>query len=289
MVLGLLVLCATVLVTVSQAALRRAVEARGVQEALQRRWGVVSCRRAVLENAEVILARAEALRKRPVAVMNSVVRLGDVEFELVIADEQAKANVNSVLGNSDVVRAETRIREALAGSGLGNEVKIRATYGPIIAPIEQRDGALRVDGLGQVFDDVSPARLIRRAGGKVAPVELLTCWGSGAVNVRRASEEAIRLAGGRSITRVEVNRLIEARDAVFAGRRGEVPAGERLRGLMAETASESVKNKGNLGLVETSSCHSVWIITRGGRREWYDLGVMDRSNPDRPVMYTHSW
>ena len=41
--------------------------------------------------------------------------------------------------------------------------------------------------------------------------------------------------------------------------------------------SESIKNRGNLGLVENSSCHSMWIISRTGRRDGYDLFVIDQA------------
>ena len=306
MTLGLLVLCATMLVTVSHAALRHASAARAARDELQRRWGAASCREAVLPNAEVILATAEAARRRPVPVLSTAVRLGGQEFELVVSDEQAKANVNAVLANADVSRAETRVRNALAGSGLANEVRIRPTYGAIVEPVGvvTEGASLRVEGLGQIFDDVRPARLLRPIpGSKVAPAEMLTCWGTGAVNARRASAAALSLAAGRSITQVEINRIVEARDAVFAGRRVEPSGqdgdpgtpgaprtpGERFRGLLHATASESLKNKGNLGLVQTSACHSLWIVTRGRAGEWYDLAVLDRSNPDRPELRTQSW
>src|SRR5688572_8165645 len=165
MTLALLVLCATMLVTVSHAALRHASAARAARDELQRRWGAVSCREAVLPNAEVILATAEATRRRPVPVLATVVRLGGHEFELVVSDEQAKANVNAVLANADLTRAETRIRNALAGSGLANEVRIRPTYGSIVEPVGAvaESASLRVAGLGQVFDEVEPARVLRAA------------------------------------------------------------------------------------------------------------------------------
>jgi hypothetical protein len=303
MTLGLLVLCATLLVTVSRAALRHAGAARAAGQELQRRWGALSCRRAVLPHAEVILATAEAARRRPMPVVATTVRLGDVEFELVVSDEQAKANVNAILANADVPRTETRIRQALGGSGLGNEVRIRATYGAVVVPVvDPRQGGGQagesfsptVSGFGQVFEEVPPARLVRRpAGGKFAPADVLTCWGSGAVNARRASDAALSLAGGRSVTQVEINRLIEARERLFHERRVETregqPPGEQFGALLQATASESVKNKGNLGLVETSACHSLWVVTRNGRREWYDLAVLDRTNRQRPVTFSQSW
>jgi hypothetical protein len=310
MTLALLVLSATMLVTLSRAALRHAGAARSARDDLQRRWGALSCRRAVLAHAETILATAEAARKKPVPALVAAVRLGDLQFELIVADEQAKANVNAILANADVPRAQTRIRQALAGFGLANDVKIRPTYGRVSAPLLDsaradappgNDLSLTVGGWGQVFDDVAPPRLVRRpAGGKFAPAEILTCWGGGAVNARRAPDAALALAAGRSLTQVEINRLIDTRDALFQPRPLTLPPSEaspgqprspaeRFGALLQSTASESLKNKGNLALVEMSSCHSLWIITRSSHREWYDLAVLDRTNPQRPVTFSQSW
>ena len=85
MTLALLVLCATMLVTVSRASMRHALAARSAQEDLQRRWGALSCRKAVLQNAEALLSAAEARHKKPIPVLATAVRLGDVEFEFAAA------------------------------------------------------------------------------------------------------------------------------------------------------------------------------------------------------------
>lgn len=308
MVLALLVISATLLVAVSRAAGRSALAARGACEELQRRWGVASCRKAVLPYAEQILSALEQERHRPAPNFAVSVQLGSQTFEMILADEQAKANVNAILESANVSRSETRIRQGLAGFGLANRIKLRPTLGGVIeipepvesttqpAPATQpvKPLTLRVDGWGQVFDGVGPGQLLGpMPGAKGAAFDLLTCWGNGAINVRRTTEAALGLAAGTSVTRVQIGRLLEARDALYAKRTsdnfsGESPA-DKFKDAMVKTAGASLAGKGNLGLTEGSKCHSLWIISRTGRRDGYDLFVSDETNERRPVVWAYSW
>jgi hypothetical protein len=306
MVLALLVLAATLLVAVSRAAGRSALVARSAEDDLQHRWGVVSCRKAVLPYIETILTSLEQERRRPVARFDMAVRLGSYTFDLILADEQAKANVNAMLEEADATRAETRIRQGLSGSGLGNRIRLRPTVGEAVVAVRatattapttrptRSAAAPAVASWGQVFDDVPPGQLLRPIpGGRLAPVDLLTSWGGGAMNVRRASDAALTLAAGRSLTGAQIGRLIDARDKLWEKRTGdrgfdESPA-EKLKALITKTIGESLRNKGNLGLIEGSTCHSLWVITRSGRRDWYDAFVSEESEPQRPVVWTFSW
>ncbi|MDB5324245.1 MAG: hypothetical protein JWN40_5876 [Phycisphaerales bacterium] len=306
MVLGLLVLSTTLLVSVSRLAGRAAVAARSTEDDLQRRWGVASCRKAVLPHVEPILSALEQERRRPAASYAVAVKLGGMTFDMILADEQAKANVNAILSGADLPLAETRIRQGLSGSGMSNRIKLRATIGGVLQPIRNtttapaatqpiwNSSALAVGGWGQVFDGVPAVQLVRPLpGSRIAPVDLMTCWGNGAMNIRRASDTALGLAAGRSLTAVEINRLVEARDKLFDRRASEgsfdqSPA-DRLQELMTKAAGESLKNKGNFALSETSSCHSLWVISRNGRRDGYDLFVSDEADAKRPAIWSFSW
>jgi hypothetical protein len=307
MVLALLTLSGTLLVAVSRMALRTAVAARSAEEDLQRRWGVASCRRAVLPYASAILVGVEQERRQATPSYSMSVRLGGQVFDLIVGDEQAKANVNGLLEGSDAMRVEARLRQALSGSGLANRIKVRATVGPVVARVPDptappgaatrpvfSDNALSVGGLAQVFDGVPPAQLIRpMPGSRVAAAELLTCWGTGAVNVRRATDAALNLAAGRSLSTIDVNRLIEARNKLFEKRTGvtisEQSPAERLKEAMTRASGESIKNNGNLALIDGSNCYSLWVVSRNGRRDGYDLFVSDETDERRPVVWAFSW
>jgi hypothetical protein len=58
---------------------------------------------------------------------------------------------------------------------------------------------------------------------------------------------------------------------------------------MSKAAGESIKNHGNLSLVERSNCFSLWVVSRNGRRDGYDLFVVDRSDDRRPMNWAWSW
>ncbi len=311
MVMALLVISATLLVAVGRAAGRSAMAARAARDDLQKRWGVASCEKAVLPHVEQILSALEQERHRPVGNFSVSVKMGGETFEMMLADEQAKANVNAILEYADASRGQTRIRLGLAGSGLANKIKLRPMLGPVIELIDKEASTrpvaatlpagdpanrlltLSVGGWGQVFDGVAPGQLIRpMPGGKRAPLDLLTLWGNGAVNVRRATDSAMAMAAGGSVTGVQIGRLIDARKAIYAKHvenlSGESP-GDKLKDLMVKTAGASLANKGNLGLVEGSKCHSLWVISRRGGREGYDLFVLDETKEQRPVVWAYSW
>src|SRR5438874_6965539 len=126
--LALLVLCATLTAATARMAMRRALAARLAESELQHRWGMASCRAALLPHAEQILTAAE-LRlhrpHRPLAVYSTRVQLGRQRFDLILGDEQAKANVNALLERDGRENAQTRLRQALSGTGLAAKLLLR--------------------------------------------------------------------------------------------------------------------------------------------------------------------
>jgi hypothetical protein len=308
MTLGLLMLAATLLVTIGRASTRRVLQARLEEQELQRRWATVSCRNAVLPFAGDILARQEALRGRPIPVYSDAVVLNGQRLSLVICDEQAKANVNLLLEHSDKSRTEARIREALVGSGLGNSIMLRPepSVHAEVTPAARSGGSSAappgppnwISGFGQIFSNVGPDRLI--AGGPLAPVAQITCWGSGAVNLMRVPEPALRLAGAPSLTVIEADRLIDARNKAFGRtsvKKQPVPAlqsarpvstGDAVANLLAE-ARVDPKTRLSLALTTSSTCYSLWVVRREGRRGNYRLFVMDSSNPQSPRIEAFAW
>jgi hypothetical protein len=276
--LAVLVLVAGALASTGRIAVRRAAAAREARRELQRRVGVASIRRAVLPWAEQILAEQEARRNAPMPQHRAAVRLGGFTFDLIISDEQAKANVNSLLESAAPDVVENRLREALSGTGLLGAVALR----PV--PLGDR---LVVSGMGQVFDLMDPQKLLDPRGGKGAVTELLTCWGSGAINVRRASEASLRLSRCPPWTQLDVSRLMQARRDLFgtggpdrtplAGRESSAQQPSSLDVLARLLRTAKIRT-GPAGVTAGSTCHSLWIIVRDGRRQWYHLAVHDAVN-----------
>jgi hypothetical protein len=295
--LGLLVLAATLLMSMGRLSMDRAMQAREAQEELQRRWGQITTQRTVLPNVERILITLERRKQAPVAVHRAKIELGGQKFELILGDEQAKTNVNALLDLYDVERSESRLRTAMSGTGLAGEIKLRV--GPVPASLPTtRQAILRryVTGYGQVidFDDsTAPQKLLAARGNGPAVLELVTLWGDGRLNIRRASGASLALMDSPPLTRIDVERLIEARNNMYdprpkIGSPAMTPgAAEPVFRLMGEAQLSG--DKTNLHLMLGSRCHSLWIIVRDGRREWYSLVVSDQSDPNEPRVETLVW
>jgi Tfp pilus assembly protein PilX len=308
--LGLLVLATTLLVAVGRTAMQHALAARLASDELQRRWGAESCRVAILPFAESILVNAEARRGMVTPVFRADVRLGDSTFQLIVSDEQAKASVNAIYDNTDKSTTEERIRESLSGSGLGNTIHLYPAQlidlPPSTQPASQPSGVAQPDirqyvsGFGQIFQGIPPERLMQ--GGAAAPIEVLTCWGNGAINVMRASENSLRLATTPQLTKIEITRLIDARNAELFPQTKRLAAPIAMPGqqpvnlanldtasrLLAE-ARIQVKDRARLGLAGGSMCHSLWVVVQDGRRTWYKFLVFDESDAAHRQIQSYVW
>lgn len=306
--LGLLVLSTTLLVAVGRMATQHALAARLAADEAQRRWGAESCRACLLPAAERILLTATARSGKAMPVVRRTMMLGNQQFTLIVSDEMAKANVNTLLEETDAAAVENRLRQSLAGSGLGNAIRLRPTpadlnlFGPPTTRPAAQPGLAAsptITSLGQIFDNVPPERLI--AGPSEAPIDRLTCWGGGGINVMRASEAALRLAVTPRLTNVEISRLLEARDRELnpqarklllprdgAANATNLEALDDASRLLAK-ARIQVRDRARLPLVGKSSCHSLWIIIHEPGRSWFELTVHDESDAQRPRTDAYVW
>jgi len=240
------------------------------------------------------------MRNRPIPVLRETLVLGGERYTLIVSDEQAKANVNSMLERSDKSGAEGRIRDAVSGSGLGNLIMLRPEplplrEGPASRPSEYAGPPPWVTSFGQVFNGVGPERLI--AGSGVRPAEQLTCWGNGAINVMRVSEGALKLAATPSMTNIEAGRLIEVRNAAFESRTrpklmtaGNTPApGLDAASALLAQAKVDPKVRQKVGFTAKSTCFSLWIVTQDTRRTWYRLYVIDDYDTKQARVESFAW
>jgi hypothetical protein len=298
-VLGLLVLAATLLVAIGRASVSHSLAARLEQAELQQRWGAVSCRNAILPAASDIIAIQERLRGKPIPVLRTSVELSGLRYTLIISDEQAKANINALLERVERSGVEGRVRDAVAGSGLGNSILLHPEPlpprdpRPASRPNEVLGPPQWITGFGQVFADVSPARLL--SGTTSIPIEQLTCWGSGAINLMRVSEPALHLACSPQLTSLEAGRLIDARNAAFAPQTkkrllsADVAANSDAATALLAQAHVDPKVRRTVAFTTNSTCFSLWIVTQNGRRASYRLFVSDQSNPQHPHEDSFAW
>ena len=304
--MGLLVLAASLMVSVSRGTMRHTIAARLAVDEMQHRWGVISCRLAVLPYAESILLAAEVERHATSPSYRTHVRLGDEVFELTIADEQAKANVNVLLDHTDRATAEERLRQGLSGTGLGINVRLRPSASPLNGPspvpttspttksIDAPVGLpVFIGGFGQIFEDASAEKLLAIQG-SVRVTDLLTCWGGGRVNLRRVTPAGLQLAVGTKLSGVDQGRLLDMRNRVLQGtplplpKKGPVEKDPVLR--MARAAGIDPKNfDGLISLTETSTCHSLWITANDRRRTWHFFSITDETEKNQPRNSAFVW
>jgi hypothetical protein len=228
------------------AAARRAIsaarQATDAERALQRRWGNLSIERNLLPATEQILLGREKRSGRSEDSCKYNFPLGQLNFELLLSDEQAKPNANQMLAGRDRASAEKLLRQALAGSVAQTQIVLR--------PWDTRPEDIQpINALGQVFDGFVPQQLLR-GGGANSPGVPITCWGDGKINIYRVNEQSLRrwlgalgISGAEQLTR----------------RRGAKPQPSMAQ-LLAELRipPEQAQRLAML-LTSDSRSHSIWI------------------------------
>jgi hypothetical protein len=298
--LMLLAIAAAALAGACRAALQKTVLSTRAQEDLQRRWGMVSCRAALLPKADRVLA-ASGDRTSPETRFD--VTLGRQSMTLIFGDEQAKANVNLLyaLGKRD--GTDQAVRGIVGTTGADVRVELRPIL--IQAPEDElnepeppkhplRSSSDEQDLLefevqpafeawGQVFPGARPISLVRRRGTAPSVAGSLTCWGDGTVNVRRASSETLLRACDKVLRPAEVRKLIAARD--------KDPDFDLWETMDTLNLSEDRYANAEQLLTDRSACFSLWIVSRGGGggREWYDLAVSELAGGTAGGVKTFSW
>ena len=279
----MLAIAAAALAGICRAGLQSVVRASGAQEDLQRRWGVISCRAALFGKSPAVLAAPG--RRGPLAEATVSFRLGGQPTTLVFGDEQAKANVNLMYALGQRAGADRAVRALAQSSGAAVRVELR----PMVVDADEdvdtneavrtkdrgepEDEAIEVsfepafESWGQVFADASPHELMRSRGTLPSVASNLTCWGDGTINVLRASREAMLNACDRVLGPAAVTKLLAARD--------KDPEFDLWETLDMLNLPEARRDAADLLLSDDSTCYSMWIVTRSGSREWYDLTVGD--------------
>ncbi len=275
MALILVAVAGVALVGVSRASAYRAVQARDAQAELQTRWGVRSCQKVLLDQAEKLLAKAEEETSQPVARLTQSITLGGQTFELTVADEQAKLNAAELYerrGRKDTQQAVKKLVRQSAQRG----IKVRLTPLPKLSNPLNRDTLPRIGSLGQVFPEATVGQLTHRNEQSPASVDLVTCWGDGRVNFRRAPEAVLKQAclGLLGVGKIEGLIAARAREPNM-----KLDAALKQLDLSTEAQKELAQR-----LTEKSSCYSAWVVVKGPHRAWRQLVVNQKkcsnSEPD---------
>jgi hypothetical protein len=252
--LGLLALSAISLASLARYSLSLAAATSAEAQELQRRWGLISARHFFAEQAASILDSQVPPHEfntppwpKPASVTTEF-QLGHHTFSVVVADEGAKVNLNTLFERrSD--RIAPLIRRLQRGKG---EFPVRL--------LPQESGGRPFCSWGQVFDLAPASGACRPAAELVAATTDITCWGSRRLNVRRATDAALREVAALALPFNEVGKLVESRKNWGGDDVNELLANLDLRRPQLSAASRL--------LADESQNYSVWIEVESGQQKW---------------------
>ena len=256
MVLVVLVIAGTILAASARRTGLMAIEAGNQEEELQVRWGSVSCKDFCLPRADDILGDKDASDKSPAVLVAKSIKIGRVNFQLIVCDEQAKANVNTLARRRgpEGMAAAVRALQANAQGALNLELRPAPTSNPIERRYSSFDQLFRFDHPSQLVLPKTPER---------STISRLTCWGSGLVNFKKASPSVLHEVAEGILTETQLAELVKYRD-----RSPDCTLGEAIKELKFSTdQAQRVRET----LTDVSTCHSVWVIAQGQTRQWYRL------------------
>lgn len=288
-VLFVLALMAVALAGVCRTGLRRTMRASDAADELQRRWGATSLRTSLLPHADDLVDAANVPGAAPVSTVHLAAMLGGQRFDLDVADEQAKANVNALYAATGSRPAtEAAVRELAAAAG------VRATPRLTMAVKPPHRKAASTDAEDQAADSAggrpaaavgSPSEVFPDADFDAlrAATANLTCWGNGRVNVVRASAAVLRRMLSPELSAAQVQRLLAARADRPADK---VRVDDLIAAAGADTAAGLIASD---RLTTVSTVHSVWLVARGRSGTTRALWVRDETVSDDVRVFTFQW
>jgi hypothetical protein len=252
--LGLLTLTAISLASLARFRIQSDVSAAAEAEELQRRWGLLSVRHFFTEQAATILdvnVHSDELNSpqwpKPASGTFSF-PLGNQVFSVSVSDEDAKVDLNTVY-----VRAPERLLTTIRNLNSGRSALI-------VRPMPQTSEGRPFASWGQVFDlaNLPPER--QAATELLQSTSQITCWGSRRLNLRRASDRAVREVARLTLPAKEVGELIELRKQWSGGDVKDLIEQLDVRRPQVLAANRLFSNE--------SRSYSVWIEIDNGQRKW---------------------
>lgn len=266
-----------------------ATETLQAQEDLQRRWGTITCQQAILARANLILAGAnhdtanttqppnpqtQNPQTPPRGRLATQLPLGNLTFDVLLADEQAKVNLNTLYAWRGREEAERAVK-AHARATARIDVRSR----PYRTTADGRFPAF--DSWGQVFAQDHWHRHGSIPAAIAEATTELTCWGDGKLHVGLASDEALKEIAQLAVNQRTVQQLLDARRANPAGTLTEILEPLRLRSNDRQRLEEL--------LTDQSDCYSLWLTVANEKRQWRLLLVAQSLANQTPHIASFVW
>ena len=256
-------------------------------EELQIKWGEASCQRLALANAGRILTRRISVKSddssesRPVQVkipyQKTSTILGVYQFDILLSDEQAKANVNLLSVNRSEAKTRQLVQELLTGV---DDIPIMLRKGS-----PNRSGIQRnqFHSWGQVFDLATQESNSYNGAILEDSTKRVTLWGpAGKLHFEAADEMTLRIIASLALTGTKANELIELRN--------EHPD-KQLKDIV-DMMELNLRERERLNqvLTDRSQCYSVWVTSGNARsRIRRTLVVSDTIGNSARRIYSWKW
>lgn len=246
LVLLVIVVLAPLLVGAAHRAINEDATSKELHRDLQHRWAQVSIADAVI-SSDPYGEGAEVPGRFTFTVM-----LGDLECNTVVSDEQAKANLNTLLDRVSVNRIQTNLRRI---TDSGSSLRIR--------PLAGRDLTTKLVTYAQVFAENDPSKLFGQGEGS-GLCDHFTLWGDGRLNVTRAIPDAAKLYLSDLLDGEHISALLES-----SGPGKDAPVAQLLReaGADADSIEEAISH-----MTQDSGAVGVLVRTQmpgsGPRHRW---------------------
>jgi hypothetical protein len=305
MVLAILTLAASVLAAAACRTSDACLEAGDAQRSLQRKWAFISSQAAVLDRAEELLADKKDAFDRPVdeppaAIKHFTLDLGGSKVELILADEQAKANVNMIAKRREAPEdVEETLRRLQGTNRHFLSVRLRPSPPP---KSKATTVPVQYESFDQCLVSTGPEELVGADSSDGYATGTISCWGGGKVNFRRAPLTVLREVTSGCLDENDLDVLIRAREQnpeisltkALALLKSEIAATEEGQPSApqpkAPEKSDKKRDEAMTLLTDSSHCHSLWIIVREKTRNWYRLYVNQFGDPDCDAgRFTLAW
>jgi hypothetical protein len=299
-VIAVSVLVVTVLGTLAKQSLRRGLEAADAERSLQKRWGTLTLERALLAKAPKIFELREEIAAEltpgvpPSTTIRTALTLNGVTFDLLLADEDAKLNLNSLYHHVGEQQTQQAISKII-GPGTARTLRLVPAVKPLMLSRESQRNTLESDendtepivpdafrSWGEVFD---LGAMEAQIGSDAALPNLttdITCWGTGQLNIRRASDQAILAVAGSVVQDGGAQRLLK--------RYRESKTASLSVLLQTEISGQRNRDKLSRMLSETSINFSVWVdasANGSGSQRTFAVMRRDEEGVTRQTKFAH--
>lgn len=256
MVLMVLVVCGTVLAAAARRCGDRALLAGNARQQLQLKWGTRSCRDICLFAADSIIHAPGEKGKPPAITARREVAMGGITFQMIVSDEQSKANVNFLEKRFGRESLAAGIRQLQSSARKALQVNLNPNdTGTDLDPLKQP-----YSSFDQIFAYKHPLELVPIKPQEDPPLNRITCWGSGLLNFKKAELPVMRKVLAGLLTQSQMSDLVK-----FRATQPDCTLKEALDHL--ELKKKRVAALRGV-LTDMSLCHSLWIVARGKTRSW---------------------